>query len=240
MGVELREDDRHEDPDRLTEVAHDLLRRYEDDGDVDALRAAVATYERALAVLTADDDPWTFQSNLGNALRLAYERFGERALLDRSVAVLRSAESGLDGGEDHAFVLDNLALALRDISAATDDVTVLRQAVAMHERAVAQADPSGSECPRYLDNLGGAYWELHAAVGDAVLDRAGEVFADAVRLTSPDSPDLPLRLSNLATATHGRYRAGGDPALLDTGVSMARRAVGASGPTHIDRPRQLG
>ena len=87
-----------EDPDQLTERGHDLLDRYETGGEVGNLRAAVDAYERALGELTTGDEPWTFESNLGNALRLAYERLGERALLDRSVAVLRAAAARLDGG----------------------------------------------------------------------------------------------------------------------------------------------
>jgi len=207
-------DQQEDDADDLTDAAHSLLERFETGGERTDLAAAIDLYERALAALLPDENPWTFLNNLGNALRVAYGRFGEMALLERGGVVLRAAEDSCPADE-RAVVLDNLALTLRDTAIATDDLEPLREGVQLHRRAVTLLAAEDPERPRYLDNLGGAHWELYAVTGDvAALVAAEACFRDAVQGTDQFSPDLSLRRTNLAMARHGVYRVTGDATKL--------------------------
>jgi hypothetical protein len=219
-------DQQEDDADDLTDAAHELLERFETGGEKTDLAAAIDLYERALAALLPDENPW---------------RFGKMALLERAGVVLRAAEDTCPADE-RAVVLDNLALTLRDTAIATDDIEPLREGVQLHRRAVTLLAAEDPERPRYLDNLGGAHWELYAVTGDvAALVAAEACFRDAVQGTDQFSPDLSLRRTNLAMARHGVYRVTGDATKLVGAIATARLAVrdSTSTSTHVDRPRQL-
>jgi tetratricopeptide (TPR) repeat protein len=233
-------DDSGSDADGWTEVGHEFLDRYEADGGERHLRLAVAAYERALSLLAAGDETWPFLSNLGNALRLAHEGFGDPDALARAVEALQIAfEQVTSGSEVRELVFDNLALVLRDRFLFERDLDDLRRAVDLHEAAVA-AHGGGPERLRYLGNLGGAWWELYGATGDPeTLECAVASFETIVAATPDGSVDLPMHRSNLAAALGDLYRRDGDADLLERSLRLARQAVTTTSPDLPDRPRML-
>ena len=57
------------------------------------------------------------------------------------------------------------------------------------------------------------------------LDRALELWRQAVKLTPPDSPKLPGYLNNLGAGLSGRYERAGRPEDLEEAIGVYRRAV---------------
>jgi tetratricopeptide (TPR) repeat protein len=173
----------------LTEIGHARLDEFDETGDERILAAAVAAYERALEVLPPGEEQWTFLSNLGNALREVYEASRDRTALDRAADLLERALYGLSSEDaDRAVVLDNLALVLRDRYGDLGYLDELRKAAELHEDALA-AYGDGPERVRYLNNLGGALWELYGATGDAaLLEPAPSAFEAAVAVAPTRSP----------------------------------------------------
>ena len=63
----------------------------------------------------------------------------------------------------------------------------------------------------HVNNLGGVRWELYrCAVDRAHLEQAVTLFGQAVRATPAGSPDLPMRLANLAASLRDSF--------LETGI----------------------
>jgi hypothetical protein len=62
------------------------------------------------------------------------------------------------------------------------------------------------------------------------------LFDQAVRVTSADSPDLPMRMANLAASLRDSFLETGDIALLERGVTAAQGAVASSHAGAVDRP----
>lgn len=229
-----------DDPDELTEDGHRFLDDYAGSGDEEDLRRALAAYERALEVLPPGEEAWTFLSNLGNCLRMVHEEFDDPRALARAVKLLEEASGQVSPGTaDHALALDNLALALRDRFAVLGDASDLSRAVDLHGAAVV-AYGGGPELSRYLNNLGGAWWELYGRTGDlAHLEHATACFEASVAATPANSPDRSRQLSNLASARADQYRAGRDVALLDRALDAARDALAVPGADVTDRGRML-
>jgi tetratricopeptide (TPR) repeat protein len=229
-----------DDADQLTEDGHRFLDDYAESGDEEDLRRALAAYERALRLLPPGGQTWPFLSNLGNCLRVVHEEFDAPEALARAVTVLEEASSQVSlGTADHALVLDNLALALRDRFAVSGDAADLGRAVDLHGAAV-DAYGDGPELSRYLNNLGGACWELHGHTGDpAHLERATTCFEASIAATPAGSPERSRQLSNLAAALADQYRSGNDVTLLDRALDAARAALTVPGADVTDRGRML-
>jgi tetratricopeptide (TPR) repeat protein len=229
-----------DDADQLTEDGHRFLDGYADSGDEEDLRRALTAYERALEVLPPGEETWPFLSNLGNCLRVVHEEFDDAQALTRAVNLLEEASVHVSPGTaDYALVLDNLALALRDRFAITTNAADLGRAVDLHVAAV-DAYGDGPELSRYLNNLGGACWELHRHTGDqAHLERATTCFEASVAATPDDSPDRSRQLSNLALALADQHRSSRDVTLLDRALDAARAALAVPGADVTDRGRML-
>ena len=218
-----------DDPDELTEDGHLYLDRYAEGGDEEDLRRALAAYQKALGALPSGEERWPFLSNLGNCLRIVHEESSDRQALADAVDVLAEAAGQVRAGTaDYALVADNLALALRDRFAAAGDVRDLRRAVQLHHAAV-DAYQDGPELSRYLNNLGGAYWELHGQTGDpAYPDQATASFEASVAATPPDSPDRATHLSNLAESLADTI-----PVAQATLTARRRRLTGSRQPSDM-------
>jgi tetratricopeptide (TPR) repeat protein len=227
------------DVDQLTDEGHRLLDIYAETSDEPALRRALAAYERALEALPPGEEAWTFLSNLGNCLRLVHQGSGDLDALARAVDLLQTALRQVQPATpDHALVADNLALVLRDRFIAGGNAGDLRRAVELHAAAVAGC--GGAELPRYLNNLGGALWELYGATGEpAPLERAVRSFEAAIEETPDGSLDLPMYLSNLASALAASHQRSNDGAALSRALEAASRAVATAAVGSPDRSRQL-
>jgi tetratricopeptide (TPR) repeat protein len=228
------------DPDDLTEDGHDFLDRYAEIGDPADLRRARAAYERALDVLPPGEPTWPFLSNLGNCLRMVHEESGDTQALNQAVHILQDALSQVSARtEDYAVVADNLALALRDVAAATGVPGSLQRAVDLHRAAVAGYG-EGPELARYLGNLGGVLWEQYRQSGDlASLEQATQSIEQAVAATPPRSPERARWLSNLAMALGDLFRTNHDAGLLTRGIAAGRAALSVPGFDVTDRGRVL-
>lgn len=228
------------DPDDLSEDGHDFLDRYAELGDPADLRRARAAYEHALKVLPPGEPTWPFLSNLGNCLRMVHEESGDSQALHRAVHILQDALSQVRAGTgDYALVADNLALALRDVAAATGAPKSLQRAVDLHRAAVA-AYGEGPEVARYLGNLGGVLWERYRQSGDlADLEQATQSIEQAVAATPPRSPERARWLSNLAMVLGDLFRADHDTGLLTRAIDAGRAALGVPGSDVTDRSRVL-
>ena len=86
-----------------------------------------------------------------------------------------------------------------------------------------------------LHSAGGVFWRRYWAGGRLDdLNRALELWQQAVEATPPDSPDLPMYLSNLGIGLSDRFRRTGQEADLDEAIRMFQQAVEATPPDSAD------
>ncbi|NHO85126.1 tetratricopeptide repeat protein [Micromonospora sp. CMU55-4] len=180
-----------------------------------------------------DTDPMGL-ANLALMLRDRFERLGEIADLQRSIALLRDVLNGTDAEDpDQARRLSALGAVLNLRFTAIDDPADLDTAISLHREAVRRARNSDPHRLDYLSNLGHA---LH----DRYEDRGSLTdLHDAVTAHTAAGHNDPLQAGNRANVLAARFKHLDDIADLDAAL-RAYIAVLADLPyTHIQRGSQL-
>ncbi|MFG1995322.1 hypothetical protein ACGFJ7_35640 [Actinoplanes sp. NPDC048988] len=208
---------------------------------VGLLQRAIATPDPVAANLAAD--LWNrianvlphhggFLSRLGVALRVQFERTGDRHRLELAVragetALLRADESD----PDFPSYLCNVGVTLRlwyvhggNHAELTRSVELLREALALlpiehPERAAYLGALATSLCLRPEDRHG--------------LSTAVRLARRAAAISAPDDIES---LSNLAVTLLTSYRDSGDPAQLDEAAEVLTRAAASVPADHPERP----
>ena len=91
-----------------------------------------------------------------------------------------------------------------------------------------------------MNNAGGVFLRCYWALGRlADLQRALDLWQQAVQATPPDSPDLPGYLNNLGNGLRARYAATGQWADLAEAIRVYEQAVQATPPDSPDLPQHL-
>jgi CHAT domain-containing protein len=125
----------------------------------------------------------------------------------------------------------------------TGDRSALTMAVEAWNKIVGHAE-FGAAPPDFqlatLNNAGGTFLRRYWAQGRVTdLDRALELWSEAVQTTPPDSPDRPSILTNLGTGLSDRYARSGRLEDLEQAITVFQQAVATTPPDSPDRPGYL-
>ncbi|QKV73650.1 CHAT domain-containing tetratricopeptide repeat protein [Amycolatopsis sp. Hca4] len=166
-------------------------------------------------------------SNLGNALRIRFERTENTNDIEEAVLASREAVVATPGDPDIGTYWDNLGVALQHMFASRQHVDDLIEAVESHRNAISATPDSHYAVSGRLSNLGGALLHLFRHSGDrSSLDQALEILPRAVQKSAPH--ELGRCLSNLGAALLARFKQTGLPADLEEAIDVKRRAVAAT------------
>ena len=209
----------------LNDAAGSALRRFWHGGTRSDLELAIHRYAESLTLTP----PVSVRrigrlGNLAMALREANERYDEPQALADAEELLREALRLVDLGGDTvrgaAETTTNLALILRDRYLVDNDTDLLREAIALGERATTISDAPG---PRImLGDLLGQYF-AHSGEVDH-LERAVDLLTNALALVPEGSPERPRAMVDTAIALTERHAVVGDPTDLDDAVHLLTAA----------------
>jgi hypothetical protein len=206
-------------------------------GRPEVLDVAVTAFQGAVAATPPGhpDLAW-YLSNLGNSLRLRFERAGDIADLDAAVEAGRQAGDATPPGHpDRAMSLSGLGDSLRSRFEWAGDIADLDAAVEAGRQAVDATPPGYPDLTGYLSGLGSSLRSRFQRTGDiADLDAAVEAGWQAVDATPPDHPDLTGYLSDLGLSLRIRFERTGDIADLDAAIAVGRQAVDTTPPGHLN------
>ncbi|MFB7513238.1 CHAT domain-containing protein [Streptomyces sp. NPDC056144] len=230
-------------PDRagsLSNLATVLMLRFEQTWSLADLDASITLHQQVITAITADEpNAAAFLLNLGAALTARFERSGALTDVDAAVEWLRDAVGrATPGGEVHRRALTTLGGALllryRRESRIEDNEEALRHA--KQARRLTPADHPDHPLLAYaLGALLHCRFEQHPAYDVTDLDRAVDLFRQAVDATAPAHPSWPEYVLHLTTALQQRYdrtRDARDPA---RSVELLRRLLARTepgGPRH--------
>ncbi|WP_344322176.1 CHAT domain-containing protein [Streptomyces macrosporus] len=207
-----------------------LTWRYGLTGDAGDLQTAVEVGWRAVKNMSPQDSDGTGLSNLGEALRMRFERFRRIEDLNSAVDVHRRAVDCTDDVPSRrAAKLSNLSVALRIRWEQTGRSADLDQAIEAAREAYATTRTGDPKLPVILTNLGLAYacrYRRDAMLAD--LDRAIDAARKAISAAGPLHPDRPGFLSNLGLhllRRHERTKKIGD---VKEALAMADAAAAAA------------
>lgn len=227
----------------LNDAAGSALRRFWHGGVRSDLELAIHRYAESLTLTP----PVSVRrigrlGNLAMALREAHERYNEPQALADAEELLREALRLVDLGGDMvrgaAETRTNLALVLRDRHLVASDADLLREAIALGERATHISDAPG---PRImLGDLLGQYF-AHSGEIDH-LERAVGLLTSALAQVPEGSPERPRAMVDTAIVLTERHAVLGDPTDLDTAVGLlttARSSLPSTAPDQASASVQL-
>lgn len=208
--------------------------RYEQAGDAADLDRAVEYFRTAAG---RDPGAAVYLSNLGNALRARFERYGRDE--DRQAALTVGRRAVRAGGPQLTMALTNLALALRVSFEWTGAQRQLSEAIRVARRAAELTVAGDPDRAGRLSDLGAVLRTRYEWRGrSADLDEAARAGAEAVR-GPEDDPDRPMYLSNFALTLLNRFDRDGSGADLDRAIELLYDALAMSAAGHPDRPMYL-
>lgn len=207
-----------------------LAERYNLRGDPEDLDAAINRLRRAVS---AKDQPQR-DYYLGTLGLMFDERFRRSSNLTDLTAAVRSfseAARAAASSSDRQFqYLSNLGIALQTRSHLTGEIADIRRAVQVLREARSLVLSGSEEESSILRTLGAAYGMLGRRTGERTdLDAAVQMI-EAAAAASPEGPDEPRLLANLATALSDRYDQTKDPADLDRSIGLFDRSLKAAFP----------
>ncbi|MCF6391180.1 hypothetical protein L2K20_29865 [Mycobacterium sp. MBM] len=212
----------------LSNLAADLITRFDHRHHLDDLDAAIAALHTAITQAASDTaQRAVIQANLANAYLARSETTGRAADLDVAVDAAIDASEHLPANSgDRLTALATLALALRTRYDLFDHLPDLHTAIAATNVALARAHPDPPRCAHLLDLLAGArraLFERTANVDD--LTWACHAADIALAETPADHPSRPTRHTTLATCLLTRYETTGHSASLDEAVRHGKLAL---------------
>ncbi|MET9248044.1 CHAT domain-containing protein [Nonomuraea sp. NPDC003709] len=208
-----------------TAVAGWLLRvKYEQEGEPELLASAITTLRQA--VQQQPEEPWPL-SELGIALRLRFERYGNESDAEEATALGESAVARSVSATDRQDCSGALGatLAIRYRLGGSPDL--LEAAVVALRRAVSERTDRPSPGPSILTNLGVALMtKADNERSIPLLDEAIGFLRDARAATPSSDPYLPIVLGVLGDALHTRAVLGSGSAMyLREAIELQREAV---------------
>ncbi len=219
--------------------------RYQQTGQVSALDAAVAAWERIFAHPSLPQAPertrLTFMNDAGGVFLRVYLRSGQLKDLEHALHLLRQAvQLTPSDSPDRATRLNNLSISLVTQYFRTGMLADLEEAVRVSNEAVQLAPSDSSELFRYLGNLGTFLGNRYLRTGAlADLDEAIRSWQQAQVLTPFGSPGQPLILINLGNGLRLRYLRTRDLADMEEAIRVSRKAVQLTPPGSPESFRNL-
>ncbi|MGW9118412.1 CHAT domain-containing protein [Streptomyces sp. NPDC055663] len=188
--------------------------------------------ESAAGTPVPEFDPRAMATAQARAVDLltAYERTGQRDVLDQAVAAFRTVHTMLpEDHPSHAAGLHNLGNALQFLSERVGEIEVLEEAVQAGRGAVTATPQGHPDRAGYLNSLGAALFRLFERVGDIeVLKEAVKVQRKAVAAIPQGHPYRAMYLNNLGSTLRTHFERIGDLAVLEEAVRVGREAVAAT------------
>jgi tetratricopeptide (TPR) repeat protein len=228
----------------LANLCGTLVALFRADGREEHLEEAAAKGREAVSLRSRSPlDAARRLSNLAAVFQARFETNGSVGDLDEAIDVVDRAVDLIPPGHlSRALYLSNLAAALTLRFERTEDPGDLDRAVSAAAAAVNSTELGHISLPARLTNLGGCLesrYKLDPGDGRAqdLVQQALTSYRKALDLTPVTDTGYPGRVSNLASAHVLRHRALGDPADLDTAVSLAGQAVACVLP---GRPERAG
>ncbi|MEU9204834.1 CHAT domain-containing protein [Streptomyces sp. NPDC048332] len=160
-------------------------------------------------------------------LLTAYERTGQRDVLEQAVAAFRKVHTMLPAGHpSYAAGLHNLGNALQFLSQRVGEIEVLEEAVQAGRRAVTATPQGHPDRAGFLNSWGTALFRLFERVGDIeVMKEALEVQREAVATIPRGHPHRAAHLNNLGNTLRTHFERVGGLAELEEAVRLGREAV---------------
>ena len=192
-------------PSRQAGLADVMRERYLSDGRVGGLDRAISVYEAVLGQVTTAG----YCNNFATCLLTRYLAQGNRPDLDGAGERARQAVALAEAGpaESTAMCLASLGGGLRWRYLAGGDEADIREALAVHRRAVALSPGVTLARGQRLSNLANALHDHYGRTGElADLDEAIEVYREAVGTVPADSAAVVQIRGNLGTALADRYQ----------------------------------
>ncbi|WP_158845438.1 CHAT domain-containing protein [Saccharothrix deserti] len=213
-----------------------LLGQYQHTGELPVLDEAIEAARQGVAV-SAAEDVWAHQANLGHALSLAFRATSDTSLLDESIALLRHAWAARPKENPLAAIVPMyLAMALQLRFDATDDMSVLDEITRMIREATVGLDPGSPFAGAIWGSLCTVTRLRFERVDDArFLTESVEAGRVAVRLVPPGHNDRAEVLSALGVALLRRYELDRDSAAGDEACALLREACSTSRADHPKR-----
>ncbi|MGC0334467.1 tetratricopeptide (TPR) repeat protein [Streptomyces sp. SAI-170] len=222
--------------------AHQMLEHAQLSPEPDLLSATVDLWRRILLTLPANHPGRVgYQSNLGSALRMRFDRGEADADLETAIDCFRLAMKATPVGHaDRAGILTNLGIALMrrfEHRGVRHDLDV---AVTRLQEGVEASPLDDPDRPMYLSNLGAALrarFERNRVAAD--LEAAVGRLQEAVDTAPAGHPDRAVALYNLGLALERRAEGNAEEnaaaADLDAAIDCFSRAEEATAPAHHER-----
>lgn len=221
----------------LSELASALLLEYQRSDALPALRDAVRTARRVVALTPAPDPALgRYQASLAEVLWMLSGPDGDLELLDEASAMVRESLRGVRReNEDRAARLNLLALILKRRYELTGDVLALRDAAEIGREAVSNPSRTRQDAASFKANLADELRMLSERTSDLAMARESVLFArEAVADLRADDPEWAAAQAVLGSSlTHLAERAGDAQATADA-VREIRKAVVATAVGHPD------
>ncbi|MFB7214549.1 CHAT domain-containing protein [Streptomyces sp. NPDC056255] len=199
--------------------------------------------ESAVGTPVPEFDPRAMAIAQARAVDLltAYERTGQRDVLEQAVAAFRTVHTMLpDDHPSHAAGLHNLGNALQFLSERVGEIEVLEEAVQAGRGAVTATPHGHPDRAGYLNSLGAALFRLFERVGDIeVLKEAVKVQRKAVAAIPRGHPYRAMYLNNLGNTLRIHFERIGDLTVLEEAVQLGREAVATTPRDHPNRAGNL-
>lgn len=202
----------------LTMLEGALIARYKRARQMVDLEEVILVGQKALFIDLTDDQT---RAKLAMALTWRFEREGDVADLDASIAICRGAPSP---GATILDTLGNVLAARYEWSGKAED---LEDAITAYRKALNAAATEGSERRTTMANLGGALHYRYVRAGRIQdLDEAIRM----LRAAAADDPSHLPSLANLSYALNAQYERTGRMTDLQESIDIMRRVVDASVP----------
>ena len=209
-----------------------LLERAATTADPRPVNLAVELWNRIVTVLP---DHAGYLSRLGIALRMQFDRTGDR---ERLALAVRAGETALVRADpddpELPAMLHDVAVTLQTTYVHGGDRAELLRAVALLEEAVTTLPQDHPRRATFISSLAADRRLRHG--GDSDLRSAVRLARRAVEIGPPGDASL---LSGLTTALLTSFRSTGRPAELDEAVDVASAVVAALPDRHPDAPTAL-
>ncbi|KAJ7723014.1 CHAT domain-containing protein, partial [Mycena maculata] len=223
-------------------VGHDLLQRFYDTGDLDALNTAVQKFQEVVN-LTPQDHPdragWLH--DFAVSVRNRYQRLGDVKDLEAAVEKFQEAVDLTPVDHpDRAGRLQSVAKSFGDWYQRLGELKDLEAALKMSQEAIDLTPVDHPDRGSRLQSLAACFGNRYRRLGDLKdLDTTIQKLQEAVDLIPSDLIGRARQLKNLSTALIDRYQRLGELKDVEAALQRDKEALDLIPVDHPDRADQL-
>ncbi|KAH6880715.1 CHAT domain-containing protein [Thelonectria olida] len=220
-------------PNTLSNLSRRLGDLYSESGSIADIEEAVQVATKCLELTPSNHaDMPDFLYTLANSLGLRYEETRELSSLEEAIRV---AKQGLDIAPDDPFLLNTLAIFLRNRFLRVGEVKDLNQAIPVVERAISVTPLEHADLGTRLQSLANILSDRYMVTGAlADLERSIEVMRQSLAATPVGYREHAGALNNVGSILGDRFLRAGAMVDLTEAIELAQKAVDKS----QDDPKQ--